>query len=270
MCFHWLRGWSKGSSLLWSLRKKNLCLSSYFEYIYFYHVSFQSHITIYLKLTHIDHFDINDNILNAILRIADLILLLLLILIPSCPTPTHPYPTIVDHTLPLVIDLVIISLLNCLICNLSRKGYGRRILCFSQDTYLQISTPVSWKTCCWVYKFKIMFDGSLDHCKIYIFYNVLSQKYGMVLEKIFAIVAKMISIRTLIPISLVCRWQIFQMNVKNIFLNSNLHRRVYMVPLPNNSRNQGKTYKLKKTIYNCSKWQSSQGCLCLYCSYKFS
>lgn len=98
-----------------------------------------------------------------------------------------------------------------------------------------------------------MFDGSVDRCKIYIFYNVLSQKYGMVLEKTFAIMTKMISIRTLIPISLVRRRQNFQMNVKNIFLNSNLHKRVYMVPPPNNSRNQGKACKLKKTIYNCSK-----------------
>lgn len=68
-------------------------------------------------------------------------------------------------------------------------------------------------------------------------------------EKTFALVANMTSIHTLIAVSLVSQWHIFQMDAKNIFSNGDVHKEVYMAPLLDVSHNQREMCKLKKALY---------------------
>jgi hypothetical protein len=49
-----------------------------------------------------------------------------------------------------------------------------------------------------------------------------SQQYGMDYEEIFAPVAKMTTIRTLIVVVSVRQWHISQLDAKNIFLNEDI------------------------------------------------
>ncbi|XP_060969725.1 uncharacterized protein LOC133036958 [Cannabis sativa] len=55
-------------------------------------------------------------------------------------------------------------------------------------------------------------------------------KYGKDFEEMFAPVAKMTIVRTLIAVATVCQWTKSQMDVKNAFLNGDLHKEVYIVP----------------------------------------
>lgn len=68
-------------------------------------------------------------------------------------------------------------------------------------------------------------------------------------EETFAHVAKMTTVRTLIAVDSACRWRISQMNVKNAFLNGDLHEEVYMTPSPGVTHHPGEVCKLRKALY---------------------
>ena len=58
------------------------------------------------------------------------------------------------------------------------------------------------------------------------------QKYGIDYEETFAHVAHLTSVRCLIAVAVVCHWSLYQIDVKNVFLNGNLHEEMYMQPPP--------------------------------------
>ena len=58
--------------------------------------------------------------------------------------------------------------------------------------------------------------------------RVFSQEYGIDYEETFAHMARLSSIRTLIFVSIARKWSLFQMDVKNVFLNGELSEEVYM------------------------------------------
>ena len=62
--------------------------------------------------------------------------------------------------------------------------------------------------------------------------NTPTQEYGIDYEETFALVAHLTSVRCLIVVAAVRRWLIYQMDVKNAFLNGDLHEEVYMQPPP--------------------------------------
>lgn len=75
-------------------------------------------------------------------------------------------------------------------------------------------------------------------------------------EESFALVSKMTTIRTLIKVVSVRQWYIFQLDVKNAFLNGffqekNLYG--YMAPPPSVSHDFGYVYKLKKRLCGLKK-----------------
>ena len=77
----------------------------------------------------------------------------------------------------------------------------------------------------WVYKIKTKSYDSIERYKVWLVTKGYSQEYGMT----FAQVVKIITIRTLIAVASVRQWHISQMDVKNAFLNGDLHEEVYMV-----------------------------------------
>jgi len=67
-------------------------------------------------------------------------------------------------------------------------------------------------------------------------------------EETYAHVAKITIVRILIVVASIFQWKIFQMDVKNAFLNDDLHEEVYMIPPPGVSHKSSEVCKLQKTL----------------------
>jgi hypothetical protein len=59
-----------------------------------------------------------------------------------------------------------------------------------------------------------------------------NQEYGIDYEETFASVAHLTSVRSLLAVASGRRWDLFQMDVKNAFLNGDPSEEVYMQPPP--------------------------------------
>ena len=57
-----------------------------------------------------------------------------------------------------------------------------------------------------------------------------TQEYSVDFDEIFAPIAHLTSVHSLIAIATFRRWSLFQMDVNNAFLNSHLKEEVYMQP----------------------------------------
>ena len=82
--------------------------------------------------------------------------------------------------------------------------------------------------CKWVYKIKTRLDGTIDRYKACLVARSFTQEYGIDYEETFAPVARLSSVRTLIAIYADRKWPLFQMDVKNAFLNGELSKEVYI------------------------------------------
>ena len=86
-------------------------------------------------------------------------------------------------------------------------------------------SAISYK---WVYKIKTRLDGTVDHYNARLVAKGFTQEYGIDYEETFAPVAHLSSVRILIVVSASRHWPLFQMDVKNAFLNGELTEEVYM------------------------------------------
>ena len=75
--------------------------------------------------------------------------------------------------------------------------------------------------CKWIYRIKTHSDGCLV-------VKSFSQEYGIDYEETFAPVALILFVHALLVVAATSKWDSFQMDVKNDFLNGNLSEEVYM------------------------------------------
>ena len=105
--------------------------------------------------------------------------------------------------------------------------------------------------CRWVYTVKYLPDGSIVHLKARLIAKGYNQTYGVDYAKTFSPIAKISSVQILISLAANLGWQLFQLDVKNAFLNDDLKEEVYMEqPLGFVAkRESGKVCRLHKAIY---------------------
>ena len=86
--------------------------------------------------------------------------------------------------------------------------------------------------CKWIYKIKTHSNGSIERYKTRLIVKSFTQEYGADYEKTFTLVARISSIRALLAVAAASKLDLFQMDVKNAFLNRDLSEEVYMKPPP--------------------------------------
>ena len=103
--------------------------------------------------------------------------------------------------------------------------------------------------CKWIYKIKTRSDGSIKHYKSCFIAKSFTQEYGIDYEETFALVACIPYVRALLAVTVASKWDLFQMDVKNAFLNEDLSEKVYMQPPPGFLVESNKVCHLRCALY---------------------
>ncbi|KAL6345128.1 hypothetical protein AAG906_013612 [Vitis piasezkii] len=80
----------------------------------------------------------------------------------------------------------------------------------------------------WVYKTRYNENGKIDKYKARLVAKGYSQKYGVDYTKVFALWARMDTVRMIIALAAQKNWTIFQLDVKSVFLHGELSEDVYV------------------------------------------
>ena len=103
--------------------------------------------------------------------------------------------------------------------------------------------------CKWIYKIKTRFDGSIERYKTRLIAKSFTQEYKIDYEETFTLVAHISSVHGLLAVAAASKWDIFQMDVKNAFLNGDLSEEVYMQSPPGLSVDSNKVCHLRHALY---------------------
>ncbi|KAA0051290.1 Cysteine-rich RLK (receptor-like protein kinase) 8 [Cucumis melo var. makuwa] len=84
--------------------------------------------------------------------------------------------------------------------------------------------------CKWMFSLKYKADGTLDRHKARLVEKGFTQTYGIDYSEIVSPVAKLNTVRVLLSVVVNKDWPLYQLDVKNAFLNGDLVEEVYMSP----------------------------------------
>ena len=105
--------------------------------------------------------------------------------------------------------------------------------------------------CKWVFTIKCKVDGSIERYKIRLVAKRFTPTYSIDYQKTFTPVAKINSIQIVLSLTVNSNWPLYQLDVKNTFLNEDLEEEVFMDLPPNFEKDFGtnKVCRLKKSLY---------------------
>ena len=121
------------------------------------------------------------------------------------------------------------------------------------DTWFESELPKGKKavTSKWIFTIKYLPDGTIERKKTRLVARGYTQTYGEDYIDTFAPVAKLHTIRIVLSLAVNLEWELWQMDVKNAFLQGELEDEVYMHPPPGLEHlvKPGNVLRLKKAIY---------------------
>lgn len=103
----------------------------------------------------------------------------------------------------------------------------------------------------WVFTIKYQSNGDIERYKACLVARGFTQTYGTDYTYTFAPVAKIHTVRVVLSLATNLSWELWQMDVKNAFLQGKLEDKVYMTPPPGleDTIAPEKVLRLRKAIY---------------------
>ena len=98
-------------------------------------------------------------------------------------------------------------------------------------------------------KIKTRSNGEIERYKAHLMTLGSSQEYGIHYEETFAPVAWLTSVRSLLAVAASKKWELFQTDVKNAFLNGDLTKEVYMRPPPGYDHPHNTIFRFRRALY---------------------
>ena len=106
--------------------------------------------------------------------------------------------------------------------------------------------------CRWVFAIKVGPYGTIDCLKARLVAKSYTQIFGLDYGDTFSPVTKMASVRLFIAMAALQKWPLYQLDVKNAFLNGDLQEEIYMEQPPGfvaQGESSGLVCRLRKSLY---------------------